>query len=269
MYAYLLPGSEFHDRLREHKSNVDSTLMYATFDYTDNVPDFVLEWPQLDVGVTGTSDVQACLSEDGTQLYVHSKFDIGVRDCQMMFYRMSLLVRVELNNFVTDECTSFRRMYMNCSSLPYVDMSWLSAPYAEDFTEMFSGCSSCQSIDVRHLSVPSSAETCVYSDMFKGCASLRRLSVGEDFHFEESMSLSDPSTDVIPESDGLWHSCFDGTSSSSADLVGGVATTYFAVNPESTKRDNDLVTVSDIVSATQQIATAVARQLKYYSADVV
>ena len=269
MYVYLLPGSEFHDKLRERKSDVDSTLMYVTFDYTDNVPDFALEWPQVDVGVAGTSDVQACLSEDGTQLYVHSKFDIRVRDCQMMFYRMSLLVRVELNNFVTCDCTSFRRMYMNCSSLSYVDMGWLSAPHVEDFTEMFSGCSACQSIDIRHLSVPSSAETCVYSDMFKGCTSLRRLSVGEHFHFEASMSLSDPDTDVIPESDGMWHSCFDGSSSTSTDLTGGVPTTYFAVNVTSNDHANDLVTVSDVVSAPKQIAFAVAKQLRYYSADVV
>ena len=269
MYAYLLPGSEFHDKLRERKPDVDSTLMYATFDYTDNVPDFALEWPQVDVGVTGTSDVQACLSEDGTQLYVHSKFDMRVLDCQMMFYRMSLLVRVELNNFVTDECTSFRRMYMNCSSLPYVDMSWLSAPYVEDFTEMFSGCSSCQSIDIRHLSVPSSAETCVYSDMFKGCTSLRRLSVGQDFHFETSMSLSDPDTDAIPESDGLWHSCFTSLAYSVESLPSGQADTYFAVDVASNSHASDLVTVADVVSSAEQTAKFVMSHVKYFSADTV
>ena len=269
MYVYLLPGSEFHDKLREYRSDVDSTLMYVTFDYTSSVPDTALEWDQVDVSSAGDNHVQACLSEDGTELYVHSIFDIRVRDCQMMFYRMSRLVRVELTNFVTCDCTSFRRMYMNCSSLPYVDMCGLSAPRVEDFTEMFSGCSSCQSIDVRNLSVPSSAETCVYSDMFKGCTSLRRLSVGENFHFEASMSLSDPNTDVIPESDGMWHSSFDGSSSTSANLTGGVPTTYFAVNVTSNGHDNDLVTVSDVVSATKQIAFAVAKQLRYYSADVV
>ena len=138
MYVYLLPGSEFHDKLREYRSDVDSTLMYVTFDYTSSVPDTALEWDQVDVSSAGDNHVQACLSEDGTELYVHSIFDIRVRDCQMMFYRMSRLVRVELTNFVTCDCTSFRRMYMNCSSLPYVDMCGLSAPRVEDFTEMFS-----------------------------------------------------------------------------------------------------------------------------------
>ena len=261
MSVYLLPGSEFHDKLRQRKPDIDSTLMYATFDYTRNVPNYVMEWPQVDVGVTGTSDVMACVSSDGTTLFVHSNETISLRDCQMMFYRMSSLVRVDLNNFSTEECTTFRRMFMNCTSIPFVDMSNLEAPYAEDFTEMFSGCSSCTSIDISNLSVPSSAETCVFSDMFKNTTSLRRLSVGKQFAFSTSMSLSNPDTLVIPESDGLWHSNFDEKSYTVDTLPSGVRTTYFAVDVKSNNHAQALVTVQDMTCAAQQIALAVKKYL--------
>lgn len=261
MSVYLLPGSEFHDKLRQRKADIDSTLMYATFDYTSNVPGYALKWPQVDVGVTGTSDVLACVSSDGTTLFVHSDQSIALKDCQMMFYRMSSLVRVDLNNFNTEECTTFRRMFMGCTSIPFVDMSNLEAPYAEDFTEMFSGCSSCSSIDVSSLSVPSSAETCVFSDMLKGTTSLRRLSVGKQFTFSVSMSLSNPSTSVIPESDGMWHSSFDGKSYTVDTLPSGVYTTYFAVDVASNDHAQDLVTVQGVSCAAQQIALAVKKYL--------
>ena len=263
MYEYLLPGSEFHDALRDHVSTIDDTLMYASFDYTNNVSSRVEGLEAIPVASDKSDSIVACISEDGTHLYVHSNHEIRLLDCQMMFYRMNLLCRVYLNNFNTDECDTMRRMFMGCSSLHEVDMSNLSSRNVEDFTEMFSGCSSLTSIDIQRFRVPSTKETCVFSDMFKNTPSLRRLTVGSTFTFAVSMGIANPDPSVINQSDGKWHLASTGQSFDASELSGGVDGTYYACDVTSTEHDSDLVTVAGVRGLSKEIANQVAKKLKY------
>ena len=262
MYKYLLPGSEFHDKLRQSNPDMDSSVVTVVFEYTDNVEHLVEGLDSLSVASDNSDAIKASFSEDGTNLYVYSDYDIRTTDCQMMFYRMSLLSRVKFNNFNTDECTNMRRMFMNCTSLPFVDMSNLSSVNVEDFTEMFSGCSSCFSINIKEFQVPSTKETCVFSDMFKELTSLRRLSVGNKFTFSGSMSLSNPDIDTIPGSDGLWY--FPKTSSSftSDQLTGGVEGTYYAYDVLSNNHDQELLTVGSLKESMKAVVMEFANTLK-------
>lgn len=267
MFRYLLPGSELHDKLRTNTPGIDSTVMYIYFKYSEEIPDVLKEENPITVDMNNAGDILASISEDGTRIYIYSDYDIRTKDCQMMFYRMSNLCRVDLYNFNTDECDSMRRMFMNCTSLVYVDMNNLSSSNVEDFTEMFSGCSSCQYIDIRRFKVPSTKETCVFSDMFKDTTSLRRISVGENFVFEASMSLANPNTDVIKDSNGLWNCPELATSYNADDLPTGLDTTYYAIDVNSDTLDKSLITLGSLKESTKDIALSVARQLKYLSAE--
>lgn len=264
MYVYLLPGSELHDKLREWVTTIDNSLEKIVFACTSDVPTEVLSWDSIGVDSTNTSDIVAGLSEDQTVLYVHSNYDIRSKDCQMMFYRMSKLKEVVFNNFNTDECLSMRRMFMNCTSLEYVDMCTLTSNNVEDFTEMFSGCTSCKYVDVRSLSVPSSHETCVYSDMFKNMTSLRRVHVGSTFAFSSVMTLPIPSSDYVPETNGKWNDPVRGTSYTPESLPSYVDATYFSADVQNVG-ENYLVTCDGLKSATKELARQVLSLLKYYS----
>ena len=265
MYKYLLPGSELHDKLRQINSNMDSTVVTVTFDYTDNVEPLVKGLESLPVAHDNSDSILASFSEDGTSLYVYSDYDIRALDCQMMFYRMSSLCRVKFNNFNTDECSSMRRMFMGCSSLVFVDMSNLSSPVVEDFTEMFSGCSSCLSVDVSNFQVPSTKETCVFSDMFKNTSSLRRISVGDKFTFNPSMSLSNPDISAIKESDGKWHLPCAEKAYNASELSGGVKGTYYACNVLDSSKDSSLITLGSLKKSIEQVAVEVSKKFKYFS----
>ena len=261
MYKYLLPGSEFHDALRSKWQDVDSTVQTAVFAHTHSVEHIVANLDHISAASDNSEDVKACLSEDGACLYVYSDYDIRCLDCQMLFYRMSNLKKVYFSNFNTDDCQSMRRMFMNCSSLQYVNMHGLTSPDVEDFTEMFSGCSSCLSIDVSSLQVPSTAETCVFSDMFKNCSSLRRITVDEKFTFNPSMSLSNPDASIVKESDGKWHFPLTGESFDASALAGGKKGTYYACDVASSSHDFDAVSLGALKSAVQTVAMEVSKKL--------
>lgn len=266
MYRYLLPGSEFHDILNQQQ--LLDNIVYVVFEYTENISQCILDDKvRIAVCQDGSNDIEACLSKDGTTLYVHSEYDIMLLDCQMMFYRMSLLSRVVLNNFNTSQCDNMRRMFMGCSSLIDVDMSNMFSSNVEDFTEMFSGCISLQSIDISEFTVPSVKESCVFSDMFKKCISLRRLSVGERFFFNQSMSLLDPDPFIIKESDGTWHLPVQNNVLHYNELEGGIRGTYYACNVEDTAEHyGDLVTLSSLEEASKQIALEISKKFKYLNA---
>lgn len=265
MYTYLLPGSELHDKLRESFPTIDDTLQFAVFEYYQNVFDKVTDLQKVVVDSNNAGEILACVSDDGTTLYVYSDNDIRTKDCQMMFYRMSQLRMVDFSNFNTDECTTMRRMFMNCSSLKFVDMSHLSSWVVEDFTEMFSGCTSCKWLDVRKFVLPSEAETCVYSDMFKNDRSLRSFSVGNRFSFFESMSLENPTSEYVAETNGKWNNPDTGESYNSSELPSNVSSTYYAVDLLDESNLQGVVTLPALVSATQQVARSVLRNLKYLS----
>lgn len=263
MIKYLLPGSEFHDTLRSAVTGFDELVVTVAFEYVENVPDNVTALQTTAVASDNSSDIVAALSEDNSTLYVYSEYDIRCTDCQMMFYRMPNLCRVLFNNFNLEECTNLRRMFMSCTSLACVDMSNLGASHVEDFTEMFSGCSSCMSIDVRGLKVPSSAETCTFSDMFKGTYSLRRLSVGGDFTFSPSMSLQNPDSSIISQSNGKWNFPRTGQSFDAAELSDSEAGTYYACDVLSKEYDSDVATVESLKAVAQVAAENIRKSLKY------
>lgn len=267
MYTYLLPGSEFHDKIRDSVPTIDDTVQLVVFEYYHNVYDKVSNLSQIVVDSNNSGSILASITESGTTLYVYSDSDIRCKDCQMMFYRMSQLKRVDLSNFNTDECTSMRRMFMNCASLEFVDMSHLSSWVVADFTEMFSGCTSCKCVDVRRFVLPSEAETCVYSDMFKNNTSLRSISVGSQFTFFDSMSLENPSTESVTESNGKWNNPDTGQSFDSSELPSNTSATYYAVDLLDESNIQGLVTLPSVVSATQQIARTVLRNLRYLNAE--
>lgn len=263
MFKYLLPGSELHDRLRSTFSGIDGNLVHCMFKSTDDIKTAVSGWTSVSVDMDKTGSILASLSNDETTLIIHSDFGIKAVDCQMMFYRMKALSHVSFDNFNTSECTTMRRMFMGCESLCEVDMHGLSSYSVQDFTEMFSGCLSCSSIDVCGLEVPSHAETCVYSDMFKDCKCLRVISVGSEFSFSNSMSLANPDSSYIKQTNGKWNRLLDGASFNSNSIPSNVKCSYYAIPVNSNMHDNELVTLGSIKSASKQIVQAMSKQLRH------
>ena len=270
-YRYLLPGSEFHDKIRTAVPDIDNTVCSIFFKYSHDVIEDTTAYTVVDVTyIVDTPEyvdnVQALVSEDGSKMYVVSEYDIKCLDCQMMFYRMKNLSRVVLDNFNTDDCSSMRRMFMGCTSLKFIDMSNLSSRNVSDFTEMFSGCSSCLSIDVSNFQVPSTAETCVFSDMFKDVKLLRRLSVGKSFIFAGSMNLADPDVNTVPGTNGRWNFPVLGTSYSSSELSGGTAGTYYAVDVLNDS-DTSLVTLESLRECSEVIGQFIRKKMKYMNVE--
>lgn len=262
MIKYLLDGVSFHAKLRELRSNIDSTAMYIDFSNEEDIECYVNGLDTVNVDSSYDGSIKASITDDGKRVYVYSNYDIGCKNAQQMFSGMGVLCHVNFDNFDASECSNMRRMFYSCASLGYIDLECISTPKLTDCTEMFSGCSSCYSINIKSMTV----DGVVASDnMFNGTKSLRLLSFGDKFTYKPSMGLANPDSSIVKGSNGKWNMLSNGTSYTAASIPSKSNGTFYAVDVSDEADDDSLVTVGAVREAAKQIAQAVSKQIRYFS----
>lgn len=259
MATYLLDGISFHDKLKELRYDIDSTVMYIDFSYTPNVEGVVEHLESIDVDSNGNGDIKACATMDGAHVYIYSDDDIFCRNACSMFYGMSRLCNVGFDNFDASECLDMSRMFLGCTSIGYIDMENVSTPMLVNCIDMFSGCISCYSLNIKSMSINASTEV---SGMFYNTKSLRMLSIGDSFAYNPSMGLSNPDSSIIKGTNGRWNLLSTGNSYSVPEFPSKVPGTYYAVDVKDESNDDSLITVGCLRSALVRIANALSKQAK-------
>lgn len=266
MSYYLLPGSEFRDKLTDIFSDVGGVTETIVFSYTDKYSDRISGITAVPVDFDEAGSINAYVLDEGKTILILSKSDIYCKDCQMMFYRMKVLEKISFENFNTSECTNMHRMFMTCYKLRYVNMSTQTSANVMDFSEMFNECPEVSFIDIRNFTLTADPETCDFVDMFKGCSGLRRLSVGRNFQYSPEMELANPKTSYIQDSDGKWHDLTTGISYDSDDLPSNIDTTYYAIDVSpKTALDTSIMSFETMRAVAEQIAISVNNKFMFHN----
>lgn len=260
---YLLPGSEFRDKLTDILSTVGSVSTEIVFGYTEDYSAKI-------VGITGTpvdfdeaGNINAYVVDDGKHILVLSDSDIFLKDCQMMFYRLKALERVSFDNFNTLECTNMHRMFMTCTKLRYVNMPTQTSANVTDFSEMFNESPNISFIDIRNFTLVADPNTCNFVDMFKGCTGLRRLRLGRNFQYSPEMELQNPDVAYIPDTDGKWHDLVSGISYEADDIPSNADVTYYAIDVTSGTYDNAIMSFGTAKEVAEQMSISVNNMLLF------
>ena len=113
-----------------------------------------------------------------------SSFDTSnVTNMGSMFYGCSLLTNLDISSFRTSSVTNLFSMFGGCGRLVSVDTSHFDTSKVANMSNMFQNCSSLTSLDLS--SFDTSAVSSGAPNMFEGCSSLREVSVGAGFSFDE------------------------------------------------------------------------------------
>ena len=126
--------------------------------------------------------------EDLTELLHIERLDTAATtDMRFMFLNCSSLEWLDVLGFDTSRVKTFACMFWNCSSLRALDVSGLDTSSATDMGGMFHGCSSLASLDVSGFRTGSVADM---TNMFGDCHALRELDVS-GFDTSNVMSFRD------------------------------------------------------------------------------
>lgn len=98
-------------------------------------------------------------------------------DCSYWFWGASNLQSIEgFNYFYTEQVTSMKRMFSNCSNLVSLNLSTFSTDNVTDMSSMFEGCNNLKSLDLSKFATRNVKD---FSRMFYGCSSLTALDVSK------------------------------------------------------------------------------------------
>ena len=98
----------------------------------------------------------------------------NINNCKNMFFKCSMIISLDLSNFITSEVENMGNMFGQCSSLTSLDVSNFDTSQVRDMGGMFSGCSSLNSI---YLSNFITSQVEFMSTMFSGCSQLIHLNL--------------------------------------------------------------------------------------------
>ena len=95
-----------------------------------------------------------------------------------MFVDCSSLPSLDLSSFNTENVTTMEGMFWNCSSLASLDLSSFNTEKVTNMNDMFSGCSSLASLDLTNFNT---ANVISMYDMFRDCSSLTTIYCNDDW----------------------------------------------------------------------------------------
>ena len=98
-----------------------------------------------------------------------------------MFSGCSSLTSLDLSSFNTSNVKNMISMFGSCKSLTKLSLGNFDTRSLQCFISMFDGCESLTELDLSSFSTESLKDRCAFSGLFKGCTSLKKLTVGEGF----------------------------------------------------------------------------------------
>ena len=177
------------------------TIKYYQFDGTQG-------WNGTFYGSITTVTVDAsCSSYDGTTLQsLFSGFseltDISgidnlntenVTSTRLMFAECSSLTTLDLHTFNTAKVTNMAMMFYHCSGLTSLLVGSFNTANVTNMLQMFDGCSSLAKLN---LSEWNTAKVTYMTSMFQGCSALVTIFVGPEWN-----------TDAVTYSDNMFYGC--------------------------------------------------------------
>ena len=100
------------------------------------------------------------------------KFNEPLTECNLMFYQLTNITKIDLSKFDTSKVTEMVGMFYDCSSLISLNLDRINTSSATNIDYMFSNCSKLNSINLESFDTKS-----VYSmvGLFSNCKSLKSL----------------------------------------------------------------------------------------------
>ena len=133
------------------------------------------------------------LNKDNTELYINNekyeykkyfipknrglydiklKFKNKLKDCSYMFVGCERIIKINLNNFNTEEVINMKRMFNGCENLKYLDLSSFNTHNVIDMSYMFSLCKSISNLNLLSFNTKNVTNMSV---MFQTCENLKEL----------------------------------------------------------------------------------------------
>ena len=100
------------------------------------------------------------------------KYNYTITNCNLMFYNLSNIIRIDFSNFDTSQITNMQRMFAECSSLESIDLTNFETSLVIDMCAMFWGCSTLKSLNISSFKLISVIDL---SYAFYKCGSLTEL----------------------------------------------------------------------------------------------
>ena len=119
-------------------------------------------------------------------------FKNSIKNCNMLFYKCSSLIKLDLSKFKTENVTNIWGMFWNCSSLINLDLSYFNTEKVTDMKDLFQDCSSLVNLDLSYFNTQNVFNIC---GMFHNCSSLK------------SLNLSNFNTKKVKLMCGVFHNC--------------------------------------------------------------
>lgn len=157
----------------------------------------------------------------------------NVEKMSVMFNECDSLRSINLSGWDTSNVTNMSNMFRFCA-LTSVDLSAFDTSKVTDTSVMFYHCASLESLDLSSFDT-SLAKNGGMGQMLWYCSSLRKVTLGEKFAFDErpdSWSVFPAhSPEYMPGADGQWHAA-SGGSYVPDNIPSNKADTYYAVKSE-------------------------------------
>ena len=178
MRAY--PTFNEYNKLDYHGSDYKAKIVTVTFVDKIDTSGATISW---DVSENGDSSVMAWIKVNSAEsTATATKYDLYIggnggvtanTDSGNLFLGFSALKEINgLENFYTENVTSFESFLQNCTSLESADLSALDTSNATNFSYFFSGCSKLVSLD---LSTFDTSKATTFFYMFSGCSVLKSV----------------------------------------------------------------------------------------------
>ena len=109
-----------------------------------------------------------------------------ITDVEKLFYNCSSLVFVNISLFNTENIINFSFMFSDCFSLKKIDLTNLNTQNAESISFMFNNCTSLKSIDLSNFNTE---KILLMNDLFNNCNSLTSIDLS-NFNTQNVLSIS-------------------------------------------------------------------------------
>jgi len=145
-------------------------------------------------------------------LKIRIEFEVLIKNCKAMFYKLGNLISIDLSSFVTSEvedmsymfsdCINLKNiksnfetikvakmnsMFNNCSKLEYLNLSTFNTNKVEDMSYMFNNCSNLKSLDLKSFCTENVENMAL---MFNNCSSLESLDLSSSFDTKNVKDMS-------------------------------------------------------------------------------
>lgn len=161
-------GDRFNDIENRHRRSLSDEYYWL-------VPGWVAEDVYVDDDGNQVTEYCDVSTKIVTAIFDDSFRNYKIRHTQWLFEHCSNMTSVQnMENLCTDIVTDMRGMFMDCESLPEIDLRYLNTSNVENLSYVFAGCKSLKEIDLSHLNTSNVTDM---RGLFFECETLTEIDV--------------------------------------------------------------------------------------------